>query len=75
MRMHISTLDPVSMKYVQNVETAPYLIEGCGRDALKIYFECEAHCLAYLDIPLHATSATRSAMYARFADRYTGRLN
>lgn len=38
--MRVSTLDPVSMN---RAAQAPYVIEGQGPDALKMYFECEAN--------------------------------
>ena len=41
--MRISTLDPISMNRVTNTAQAPYVIEGQGPDALKMYFECEAN--------------------------------
>ena len=41
--MRVSTIDPISMNRVTQTATAPYVIEGQGPDALKMYFECEAN--------------------------------
>ena len=35
--------DPVRMNRVTNTAQAPYVIEGQGPDALKMFFECEAN--------------------------------
>ena len=74
--MRISTLDPISMNDVIDTEQAPFVIEGEGPDALKIYFENEANKAEYLDIPLHTANATLSAAYAKVADSdITGTIN
>ncbi len=48
--MIISTTDPVSLVDVQNPESHPFVIEGEGEIALKIYFENEENKAAYLEI-------------------------
>lgn len=74
--MRISTLDPISMNDVIDTDTAPYVIEGAGPDALKIYFENEANKAEYIDIPLHTSNPTLSAAYALCADSdITGTIN
>jgi uncharacterized protein YpiB (UPF0302 family) len=74
--MRISTLDPISMNDVTDRGLAPYVIEGKGPDALKIYFENEENKAEYLDIPLHTSNATLSAAYALCADSdITGTIN
>ncbi len=74
--MRISTLDPISMNDVIDIKTAPYVIEGEGPNALKIYFESEANKAEYIDIPLHTSNATLSAAYAQCADsEITGTIN
>ena len=50
--MRISTTDPISGKDVIDLAHAPYIIEGTGEAALKIYFESEETKRAYLDIEL-----------------------
>mgnify|MGYP001821336615 CR=1 FL=1 len=74
--MRISSLDPISMNDVIDVNTAPYVVEGEGPNALKIYFENESNKEEYLDIPLHTANATLSAAYAKCADSdITGTIN
>jgi YHS domain-containing protein len=41
------TTDPISGRDVTNLATAPFVIEGRGRHALKIYFESEANKAEY----------------------------
>jgi YHS domain-containing protein len=48
--MRITTTDPISGKDVNELENAPFVIEGSGEDALKIYFESQEHKANYLDI-------------------------
>lgn len=48
--MIISTTDPVSLVYVQNPELHPFVIEGEGDAALKIYFENEENRAIYLGL-------------------------
>jgi hypothetical protein len=39
MTMITSTRDPISMNEITDLENAPFVIEGKGDNALKIYFE------------------------------------
>jgi len=48
--MRITTTDPISGADVKNPDTHPFVIEGRGEGALKIYFENEENKKAYLDI-------------------------
>lgn len=74
--MIVSTTDPISMQDVTDLENAPYVIEGEGPNALKIYFQSEANKAEYLDIPLHTANATLAAAYAKVADSdITGTIN
>ena len=74
--MRTSTLDPISMNDVTDLDQAPFVVEGKGPNALKIYFENEANKAEYLDIPLHGANATLSAAYAQIADSdITGTIN
>jgi hypothetical protein len=45
--MITTTLDPISLNDVIDIENAPYIVEGEGQNALKIYFESEANRLEY----------------------------
>lgn len=48
--MRITTTDPISGKDVTDLENAPFVIEGNGEDALKIYFESQKNRANYLEI-------------------------
>lgn len=48
--MIISTTDPISLVDVQNPDTHPFIVEGEGENALKIYFENEENKNTYLGI-------------------------
>jgi len=49
MAMRFSTTDPMTGNDVKDVETAPFVIEGAGNDALLIFFENELSKHAYLE--------------------------
>ena len=48
--MIISTTDPITLVDIQNPESHPFVIEGEGETALKIYFENEENKQTYLGI-------------------------
>ncbi|WP_455208134.1 hypothetical protein [Kaarinaea lacus] len=48
--MIISTTDPISLVDVPNPEGHPFVVEGDGDNALKIYFENEDNKNTYLGI-------------------------
>ncbi len=48
--MRITTTDPISGADVKNLEKSPFVLEGKGENALKIYFENEENKKAYLEI-------------------------
>lgn len=74
--MRISTLDPITLNDVIDINNAPFVIEGAGPNALKIYFESENNKNEYLATPLHTANATLAAAYAKVADcDYTGTIN
>lgn len=53
--MIVSTLDPITLNDVTDLENAPFILEGEGDGALKVYFESEANKQAYLDTPMHGS--------------------
>ncbi|MGB5260781.1 MAG: hypothetical protein WBO34_09700 [Gammaproteobacteria bacterium] len=76
--MITTTLDPVSMHEVTDLDHAPFVIEGEGDNALKIYFESEANKQEYLDIPMHSSDGTSGLkkIYDDMADNpNTGSIN
>ena len=52
----VTTLDPISMQDVSDIENAPYVVEGQGHKEFKIYFENEANKAVYLNMQLHGPS-------------------
>lgn len=48
--MIVSTTDPISLVEISNPDTHPFVIEGEGERALKIYFENEENKNTYLGI-------------------------
>jgi hypothetical protein len=48
--MRTETTDPITGKTLKNPESHPFVIEGEGESALKIYFENEESKQAYLEI-------------------------
>ena len=53
--MITTTLDPITLNDVTDIDNAPYVIEGEGDGALKIYFESEENKQEYLDTPVHGS--------------------
>ena len=51
--MRINTLDPMTLNDVEDLENAPFIIEGEGENAMKIYFESEANLAEYLGMEIH----------------------
>lgn len=50
--MIVSTTDPITGKDIPSPEGHPFIIEGTGEAAIKIYFESEETKRVYLDIPV-----------------------
>jgi len=48
--MRISTTDPITMQDVRDPIRHPFVIEGEGDNALKIYFESEATKKVYQEL-------------------------
>jgi hypothetical protein len=48
----ITTTDPITGEDIPHPETKPYVVEGEGHLAVKIYFESEETRRAYLDIDI-----------------------
>ena len=63
--MIVSTTDPISLVDIKNPETHPFVVEGEGANALKIYFENEENKNTYLGIevenPGEASEASRES--------------
>lgn len=50
--MRICLTDPISGRDVSNITLAPFMIEGRGDDAIKIYFESERNKAEYQGLEL-----------------------
>jgi hypothetical protein len=76
--MRVSTLDPMSLEDVTDLENAPYVIEGEGDAAIKIYFRSEDNRREYLEMEIHGStnSAGLKAIFDDAADSpITGSIN
>ncbi len=54
--MRQSTLDPISLEDVTNLEQAPFVVEGEGDNAIKIYFQSEGNKREYLALEVHGSN-------------------
>jgi len=66
--MITTTLDPISLNDVTDLDNAPCIVEGEGDGAIKIYFESEANKQAYLDIEVHGSDGGSSALNSIYDD-------
>ena len=56
--MNIHTLDPMTLNDVTDLDNAPYVIEGEGQGAIKIYFESEENKNEYLEMEMHGSDGS-----------------
>lgn len=78
--MRISTLDPITLNDVTDIDNAPFVVEGDGEGAIRIYFESEANKAEYLSIPLHGSGGSAGSALNRIFDEMaenpdTGSIN
>ena len=66
--MITTTLDPITLNDVTDLENAPYVIEGEGDSAIRIYFESEQNRQEYLNTPIHGSDSVSSAVNGIFSD-------
>jgi YHS domain-containing protein len=66
--MRITTVDPIAGCEVSNRRTAPYVIEGEGKNALKIYFCNAENKAAYLEIESRTPTVRSITMFNQFRD-------
>lgn len=72
------TKDPITLNDVTDLDNAPYLIEGSGSSAMKIYFESEANRQEYLTTEVHGgvNSSGLKRIFDDIADSpITGSIN
>ena len=63
--MRMQTTDPINGMDVKDIEHAPFVVEGTGEDALKIYFTTHDNRQAYLDIETRPLTDHNVAIYNR----------
>ena len=51
--MRTCTLDPMTLNDVSDLDRAPFVVEGEGENATKIYFESEQNRDDYLNMEMH----------------------
>lgn len=76
--MRQTTLDPISLGDVTNLGRAPFVVEGEGYDAIKIYFRSEDNNREYLALEVHGSnnSAALKKIFDDAADSpITGTIN
>ena len=76
--MRVTTLDPMSLNDVTDLDNAPFVIEGEGESAMKIYFESEANRAEYLEMETHGSGdlSGLKAIFDGMADNpNTGSIN
>ena len=62
--MLVTTKDPMTGREVTDLVSAPFIIEGRGDSALKIYFESEQTRQAYIDVEMEMESIDESLAHA-----------
>ncbi|UCC57051.1 MAG: hypothetical protein JSU75_04755 [Gammaproteobacteria bacterium] len=74
--MRVTTTDPMTGNDVVDPENAPFVIEGEGNDALKIYFESQESRQDYLDISVNEPDSGILEVYESVKDNETmGTIN
>ena len=78
--MNIHTLDPITLNDVTDLDNAPYVVEGEGPGAIKIYFESEENKSEYLDMDTHGSDGSGSSALKKIFDEMadnpdTGSIN
>ena len=76
--MITTTLDPISLNDVTDIENAPCVVEGEGQNTLKIYFASEENKREYLNTPVHGSDdmSGLNRIYDDMADNpNTGSIN
>ncbi|MDR3394438.1 MAG: hypothetical protein P4L70_05495 [Parasulfuritortus sp.] len=72
------TRDPITLNDVTDLSHAPFVLEGSGSGAMKIYFESEANKAEYLGTEMHGgvQSAALTRIFSEMAENPdTGSIN
>jgi len=70
--MRVTSRDPMSGRDVADTSDAPFVLEGQGDNALKIYFETEQNREQYLAIKPRIPEACSLNLYRTFQDNAYG---
>lgn len=76
--MRTTTLDPMTLNDVTDLEHAPFVVEGEGEQAIKIYFESEQNRTDYLNLEMHGgegTAGLKAIFDAMAENPDTGSIN
>ena len=76
--MRTTTMDPMTLNDVKDINNAPYVIEGEGAQSIKIYFETEASKQEYVAMEIHGSDGITGlkGIYDAMADNPdTGSIN
>jgi hypothetical protein len=65
--MKVTTTDPMTGNDVLDLDNAPFIVEGSGENALKIYFESEASKQEYLEFAADAAEGPPVEAYMEIA--------
>ena len=66
--MRVTTRDPMTGNDVTSRKHAPFVVEGEGNGALKIYFESEQNKREYLEISARTPEACSIMLYKQIED-------
>jgi hypothetical protein len=69
--MRVTITDPITGNDVNGCEGAPFVIEGEGEGALKIYFESERNKREFLEISTRTPGACSITLYRQIEDNET----
>lgn len=76
--MRITTTDPMTLNDVTDLDNAPFIIEGEGKTAIRIYFESEQNRDDYLALECHGSdglSGLKGIFDAMADNPNTGSIN
>lgn len=76
--MRITTTDPMTLKDVNDLDNAPFIVDGEGENAIKIYFETEQNRDEYLAMESHGAgdlSGLKGIFDAMADNPNTGSIN
>jgi hypothetical protein len=73
MKVNVTTTDPMTGNDVYDLDNAPFVVEGKGENALKIYFESEQSKKEYLEFAAESADNSSVDAYNQIANNETMR--